>query len=172
MAAGRDGEKRGDRLHARVRPLKPEEIPELAEAIWDSTSKSQIEARWREQEVGYREIFVAEVDGRIVGTVSSHSPDGRGLHLFALDVGPEWRNRGVGRALVEHVVDEARRRRLGSVFLEVRVDNPARRLYHRLGFRRVGQPFANGWWRYDDEGGRERVEETSLRMVKRVRSAG
>jgi hypothetical protein len=47
------------------------------------------------------------------------------------------------------------------VHLEVRVDNPARRLYHRLGFRRSA-PFLNGWWRYEDDGSRVRVEEMSL----------
>jgi ribosomal protein S18 acetylase RimI-like enzyme len=151
-----------------IRPLRFEEIPQLAEAVWDSTSIAQLEARWRERELGYREILVAEVDGQIVGTVSIHEPLLGSMHLFALDVGPEWRNRGIGRALVEHVLDEARRRKLRQVFLEVRVDNPARRLYHRIGFRRSGQPFLNGWWRYDDQGGRERVEEMSLRMVKRV----
>ncbi len=153
-----------------IRPLRFEEIPELAAAVWDGTSLAQIETRWREQELGYREILVADLGGSIVGTVSVYVPGDppRSMHLFALDVGPEWRNRGVGGALVRHVVEEARSRRLRSVHLEVRVDNPARRLYHRIGFRRVGGPFLNGWWRYDDDGGRERVEEMSLRMVKRV----
>ena len=154
----------------RIRPLRHEEIAELAAAVWDGTSLAQIENRWREQELGYREILVAEIDGRIAGTVSIHEPGvpPGSLHLFALDVGPDWRSRGIGRALVEHVVAEASRRGLRSVHLEVRADNPARRLYHRVGFRRVGPPFRNGWWRYDDDGGRERVEELSLRMVKRV----
>jgi hypothetical protein len=43
-------------------------------------------------------------------------------------------------------------------------------LDHRIGFRRVGEAFLNGWWRYEDDGSRERVEEMSLRMVKRLRT--
>ena len=90
------------------------------------------------------------------------------MHLFALEVGPAWRRRGIGSAIVRHVLEEARRRRLRSVYLEVRVDNPARRLYHRIGFRRVGKPFVNAWWRFAADGSQQRVEELSIRMVKRV----
>jgi ribosomal protein S18 acetylase RimI-like enzyme len=152
-----------------IRPLRVEEIPRLAAAIWEGTSLAQINARWREHELGYREISVSEVGGVITGTVSYYQPAGGSMHLFALDVGPKWRNQGIGRRLVEHVLEQAALRGIARVFLEVRVDNPARRLYHRLGFRRVGAPFLNGWWKYDDAGERERVEELSLRMVKRVR---
>jgi ribosomal protein S18 acetylase RimI-like enzyme len=92
----------------------------------------------------------------------------RGVHLFALEVAQAWRNRGVGSEVVRWVVDEARRRGQRRVYLEVRLDNPARRLYHRLGFRRVGEPFINAWWRFQDDGSQERVEEESVRMVRRV----
>jgi GNAT superfamily N-acetyltransferase len=149
--------------------LRPD-LPPLADSLSDSTSLTQLENRWRERELGYREILVAEVDGNLVGTVSLHEPGvpPRSMHLFALDVAEGWRNRGIGTALVEHVLEEARSRDLLTVHLEVRVDNPARRLYHRLGFRRVGSPFLNGWWRYEDDGSRDRVEEWSVRMVRRV----
>ncbi len=154
----------------RVRPLLYSEIPALARVIWDGTSEAQIENRWREQEMGYREILVADVEGCLVGTVSianSESPR-HSLHLFALDVGPEWQGRGIGTAIIGHVLAEANRRGRRLVFLEVRVDNRARRLYHRLGFRRVGPPFVNAWWRFGDDGSRERVEELSVRMNRRV----
>jgi hypothetical protein len=66
------------------------------------------------------------------------------------------------------VLDEARRRGKRRVFLEVRVDNPARRLYQRLGFRRVGPEFINAWWQFNDDGTQDRIEEPSVRMIKRV----
>ena len=154
----------------RIRPLRSEEIGVLAGALRDSTTVGQVENRWREQELGYREVLVAAVAGELVGTVSisvtAASP--ASLHLFALDVGEVWRGQGIGTAIVDYVVAEARRRRCGRVYLEVRVDNPARRLYHRLGFRRVGATFLNTWWRYLDGGALERVDEVSYRMVKRV----
>ncbi|HXH22588.1 MAG TPA: GNAT family N-acetyltransferase [Dehalococcoidia bacterium] len=158
----------------RLRPLRFEEIPALAAALQDDVTQAQLEVRWREQELGFREIVVAEIDGQLAGTVSIHEPGDppRSLHLFALEVGREWRRRGIGTALVDYVVGVARARGLWSVHLEVRADNPARKLYHRAGFRRVGQPFLNGWWRYTGDGSRERVEEVSVRMVKRLRPRG
>ena len=93
------------------------------------TSEAQLQNRWREQEMGYRELLVAELGGDLVGTVSisnSETP-AQSLHLFALEVAPERRGQGIGGAIVEDVVAEAQRRRRLSVYLEVRADNPARR---------------------------------------------
>jgi ribosomal protein S18 acetylase RimI-like enzyme len=152
-----------------VRALRREEIPALARALVE-TSEAQLQNRWQEQELGYRELLVAEVDGEMAGTVSvdvRHARPGS-LHLFALEVAPALRGRGIGGAIVTYVVDEARRRGRKRVYLEVRSDNRARRLYHRLGFRRVGPAFVNAWWRFNDDGTRERMEEHSYRMIKRV----
>jgi len=152
----------------RVRPLQRNEIPALAGAI-DVTSEAQLRNRWHEQDLGYRELLVAERDGVLVGTVSiRHNPTSESMHLFALEVATDVRGQGIGGAIVSWVVQEARRRDCTRVYLEVRSDNPARRLYHRLGFRRVGQAFVNTWWQFNDNGTRTRQEEESYRMVKRL----
>jgi ribosomal-protein-alanine N-acetyltransferase len=53
-------------------------------------------------------------------------------------VAPQARRRGLGRALMTEMIDEARRRRVREVFLEVRADNPdAQRLYTSLGFEQI-----------------------------------
>jgi ribosomal protein S18 acetylase RimI-like enzyme len=90
------------------------------------------------------------------------------MHLFALEVAVDRRGHGLGGAVVEWVIEDAKRRGCSRVYLEVRTDNPARRLYHRLGFRRVGESFMNAWWRFNDDGTRDRIEEPSYRMVKRL----
>jgi ribosomal protein S18 acetylase RimI-like enzyme len=152
-----------------VRAVRREELPALACALVE-TSEAQLENRWQEQELGYRELLVADVDGEMVGTVSINDRHARpgSLHLFALEVAPAMRGRGIGGAIVTYVLEEARRRGHRRVYLEVRSDNRARRLYHRLGFRRVGPGFVNAWWRFNDDGTRERVEEHSYRMIRRV----
>jgi ribosomal protein S18 acetylase RimI-like enzyme len=152
-----------------LRKLLLAEIAELAEVI-PETSDAQLANRWREQTMGYRELMVAEQDGELVGTVSiaDASRPMNSLHLFALEVAAAKRNRGIGGEIVRWVVEEARRRGHERVFLEVRIDNPARRLYHRLGFRRIGPSFVNGWYRFNSDGTQDRVEEFSIRMVKRV----
>ena len=156
--------------HVTVRRLQRQELAPLARAIPDELSEAQVNNRWREQEMGYRELLAAEVDGELVGTVSLSETEmmPSSLHLFALEVAPGARGRGIGEAIVRFVLAEARRRGRMRVYLEVRADNPARRLYFRLGFRRVGRAFVNSWWRYRDDGSQERVEELSHRMVRRV----
>jgi ribosomal protein S18 acetylase RimI-like enzyme len=49
---------------------------------------------------------------------------------------PDWRNRGVGTRLLNEILDEAQT--TGSrVTLHVEPDNPAQRLYRRLGFQLI-----------------------------------
>lgn len=59
--------------------------------------------------------------------------------LVGMYVRPQARNRGVGRRLVEAVMEVARRRGVELLQLAVVSDNePARRLYARLGFVEYG----------------------------------
>lgn len=58
-----------------------------------------------------------------------------GAWITRLGVLPRSRRRGVGRALMEWVVDQARRRSTGTVYLEVIFNNPpALALFESLGF--------------------------------------
>src|SRR5262249_14212560 len=60
--------------------------------------------------------------------------------LFALDsifVTPEHRGRGIGKALLAGAAAEALRRGAPCIELTVRAQNPARRLYERVGFEPV-----------------------------------
>ena len=56
------------------------------------------------------------------------------LHISALYVSPPYRRRGIGRALLEAVLDWGRSTGCASVELNVLVGNPARSLYKELGF--------------------------------------
>jgi len=64
---------------------------------------------------------------------------GRDAHLLALALHPDWRNRGIGSALLGALIKAARDTGCTEVFLEVREDNPrARGLYLRRGFEEIG----------------------------------
>ncbi|MGH7233080.1 MAG: GNAT family N-acetyltransferase [Nitrospiraceae bacterium] len=52
---------------------------------------------------------------------------------LAMGVVPPWRGRGVGTALLRHVIECASKHYLG-ISLSVRSTNPAVRLYERAGF--------------------------------------
>ena len=57
------------------------------------------------------------------------------IHINNLAIRPEFRGRGMGTALLHHVLAEARRLGAKRATLEVRASNDsARRLYERLGF--------------------------------------
>ena len=63
---------------------------------------------------------------------SPDNPSGTNGYLMNIFVIPEMRGRGVGRAIVEHLIACARERGAGKVYLES--SEEAKRLYRSLGF--------------------------------------
>jgi ribosomal-protein-alanine N-acetyltransferase len=60
-------------------------------------------------------------------------------HILNLCVHPVAQNLGLGRSLLDYLLDVARRHKADCAYLEVRPSNiPARRLYARAGFEEVG----------------------------------
>ena len=90
-------------------------------------------------------LFIAEHEGRVVGFVSGElresSPTFRSKMWASVDdvfVEPDYRNLGVGRALVEGVKSWARERDADGISLQVAAANErARKFYRDLGFREV-----------------------------------
>lgn len=80
-------------------------------------------------------LFVARGStGEVAGYCSTWLVSGE-LHINGLAVAPALRRQGAARALVRHVVGEARRLGAHEATLEVRSANRvARRLYESLGF--------------------------------------
>ena len=61
------------------------------------------------------------------------------VSLLNFAVHPEERRKGVGQALLNHMIEEASSKEAESVWLDVRVSNAdAIRLYRRFGFEKVG----------------------------------
>lgn len=74
-----------------------------------------------------------------MGYVIAHSAEDEG-EILNLAVSPAARRRGIGRALVEHVLAALRVRGARAAYLEVRESNVgARALYLEFGFREVGR---------------------------------
>jgi ribosomal-protein-alanine N-acetyltransferase len=59
--------------------------------------------------------------------------------LLLIGVRPSHRGQGIGRRLLEWFFDTARENGAESVFLEMRANNPAARLYHACGFNPIGK---------------------------------
>ena len=151
-----------------IRKMTERDIEPLASAFaWPTRG---IESRYRDQEDGKRQVFVAELEATPVGSVSINQHDGPPelLHLFALDVAPQFQKRGFGSALIGGVERIAAERKLSGVWLDVAVDNTnARRLYERVGYHREGPVVINRWQYIDEQGVQQQAEETCYRMFKR-----
>ncbi len=75
------------------------------------------------------------VTGYLIGWVAADEAE-----VLNLGVAPEWRRRGVGRALVREAVRRYRELGARQVFLDVRESNAAAlRLYQDEGFVRIGR---------------------------------
>ena len=84
-----------------------------------------------------RRYLVAEVDGEAVGYAGLMVIDTT-ADIQTIGVLPRFEGRGIGRALLTELLEEARRRGADNVMLEVRADNPrAQALYVRFGFRKI-----------------------------------
>jgi GNAT superfamily N-acetyltransferase len=82
--------------------------------------------------------YVWEEDGRIVGNASlvPFRQKSKRLYLIAnVATHPDYRRRGIARALTERALVHAREKKTDAIWLHVRDDNPgAIRLYAGLGF--------------------------------------
>jgi GNAT superfamily N-acetyltransferase len=92
-------------------------------------------------------LFVAELDGEVVGLAGIHvSPsleyDEDAAKVSAIVVDEAYRGRGVGRALLAAVEDEARTRHCGLLFLTTAERRrEAHEFYRRLGWEETGRRF-------------------------------
>ena len=87
--------------------------------------------------------YVWEQDGRIVGNASliPFRDRGKKVYLIAnVATHPDYRRRGIGRALTERSMKQARDKNTTAIWLHVREDNPgAIQLYEGLGFRELAR---------------------------------
>lgn len=62
------------------------------------------------------------------------------FHIVNLAVRPEYRQRGIGSEVLQHLLSEAKKRKCSKVMLEVRLTNLiAQKLYFKFGFEVVGR---------------------------------
>ncbi len=133
-----------------VRPLHPDDYPAVAAVFAEgiATGLATFETEvpgWDEWDAGHLadHRFVAELDGEVVGWIAvvpySRRAVYRGVGEESVYVAERARGRGVGRALLETVIESARDGGLWTLQAGVFTDNGASLALHRaLGFREVG----------------------------------
>src|SRR5689334_15574098 len=135
-----------------IRLARLDDVPALFLLKWHMALAEGAAHTFRASEADWRrDLFapvprflalVAEAGGTLIGMatlVERYSPAWVGPLLVIDDVFvmPPHRGRGVGKALLARAAAEAVRRGAPFVELMVRTQNPARRLYERVGFERV-----------------------------------
>ncbi len=94
---------------------------------------------------------VAVVDDKVIGACWVRTTDEYG-HIddatpsFSISLYKPYRGRGIGTAMMRAMLDELRDAGYARASLSVQKDNPALRLYERLGFRIVGDGFDATEW--------------------------
>lgn len=129
---------------ARLRPAVPEEVSAVVALRracgWSAETVPQQFRAMAEQR---REIWIAECDGYLVGTITvewvaddQHLADGRtAAHISNLVVHPSYRHRGLARGLLTCVERAARARGLTVMTIGVDHGNDyARAIYERRGY--------------------------------------
>jgi len=117
---------------------------EMAVAGWpDAVLEAFLADQFRLQSLHYARHYadadrwIVEVDGVAAGRLILIVA---GEELRVVDVGllPAFRGRGIGTALIDFAAGQAGARGLARIGLHVEPNNPARRLYLRLGFASQG----------------------------------
>ena len=106
------------------------------EGFADSALTPQtIDARLRSMDV-----FVAEADSRIVGTIAANVVSPEEGHLRGMAVLPEWQGRGIAERLLEAAESHLRTRGRCRVTLDTTAPlRRAIRFYERHGYRATGK---------------------------------
>jgi GNAT superfamily N-acetyltransferase len=118
-----------------MRNAKLDGLEPYVRAIWGWDRDAQERKARDEFDVAGRWIVVC--DGVDAGYIHLEQ-GGDVVTLVGIYVIASMQRRGLGAAVLQHVIDEARTAGHG-VALRVLKPNPARRLYERLGFRIVGE---------------------------------
>jgi [ribosomal protein S18]-alanine N-acetyltransferase len=127
----------------RIRPMQDADMPFVAQVdlaafgqFWHNTENALQRARLQ-----CASATVAEDDSGVIGyQLSTKNP--LGAHLARLAVRPEAQGRGVGSALVSHLIQSFAASQLGRLSVNTQADNTASlALYKKLGFVLTGEHF-------------------------------
>jgi ribosomal protein S18 acetylase RimI-like enzyme len=105
---------------------------------------------------------VIELDGERAGRLYVHRGE-EDIRIMDIALAPAYRGRGIGTALLEELMAEARSSGR-SLSIHVELQNPARSLYDRLGFVPVGEHGVYVLMEWRDRPSTARVEEPPSQM--------
>jgi ribosomal-protein-alanine N-acetyltransferase len=122
------------------------EIEKLSFPYREAWSKEYFEILYQKNP---EEFIVAEENGKVVGyTIGQLKNDS--AEIISLAVAPNWRKKGIGKALTEFLINHFRGKKIKEIFLHVRTKNEvATSFYQNLGFE-VSKTIKNYYRNGDD----------------------
>ena len=90
-------------------------------------------------------LLLAEYEGQLAGCIALHKLESTICEMKRLYLRPQFRGKGLGRVLAEHIISEARQIGYSSLRLDTvePVMKDAVAMYRRLGFREIAPYCAN-----------------------------
>lgn len=133
-------------MRMQIKTLAVEDFPRCAE-LWNLKKQRTLAERfYSELQSGNRVTYVCEDEGALLGEISlvfkmeesDYTIAGKRAYVSHLVVKKEHRRKGIGKALVEYVIEQAKQMGLRELTIGVDLDNyPALKLYTAAGFDRV-----------------------------------
>ena len=135
-----------DNLQARwqeYRDLRIQALKDVPQAFLGTPAEAK-EISQKEWQKKIKNMYFAEVDGKWVGMIGAYQDEKQKvkhiMNVVSFYVLPDFRGRGIGRALLHEVVDQAKRApgikkfELGVITTQ----EAAYQLYLSLGFKKIG----------------------------------
>lgn len=105
------------------------------ECFYDYWSEKSIDRQLSQNSSVFGAVTVDNViAGYVFGQIAADE-----CEIYRIAVSGCFRRRGIAEVLMGYFINECRRNKVNSVFLEVRADNfPAVQLYEKYGFKKIG----------------------------------
>jgi acetyltransferase len=129
-----------------IRPVRSDDVDGLKENCFPRATHDEVH-RMVEQSLrgmldGRYMHLVADEDGAVVGTVELGAQSGRARHrgeLFRFVVSEKHRGKGIARAMLEAIRDEAQKMDIEMIDAAARAGTQAEDAYRKLGFVEFGR---------------------------------
>ncbi len=118
--------------------LKKQNFKWYVDKIWgwnDDDQKQRLKQDLKEH-LQHKRIIL--LDNKEVGVYAIHTTENGDLFINEISILKEYQNKGLGRKILEEQLKENQKKGIRTI-LQVFKDNPAKRLYEKLGFKVYGE---------------------------------
>lgn len=123
-----------------IHNMQPEDVDEVVEIEKQSFSDPWSEENFLvELDLPFSWVWVAKIKNELIGYCCCWEIEGE-LQIANLAVHPEFRNQGIGKKILQEILNRACQRKVKKVTLEVRESNQfGLKLYYAFGFAEIGR---------------------------------